>query len=150
VLRVIRELVGFSPRGRGTDIPGALEHLNRVVKRKAVVFLVSDFFDDGLEKPLSVANRRHDLIAAAVRDPREMELPNAGLIELEDAESGEIALVDTGSAAIRRAYAARAAEDATRRERLFRKLRIDAIPVATDGDYVEPLLALFRRRAKRY
>jgi len=150
VLRVIRELVGFEPRNAATDIPGALEHLNRVLKRKAVVFLVSDFLGGDIEKPLSIANRRHDLIAVPLVDPRELELPAIGFLELEDAETGETILVDTRSAGLRREFARRSGEERSDLAEMLKRLRIDAIHASTDGDYIDAMLRLFRRRAKRY
>jgi uncharacterized protein (DUF58 family) len=150
VLRVIRELLSFEPRSRKTDIAGALEHLNRVVKRKSVVFLVSDFLSGELDKPLSIANRRHDLIAVALSDPRETDLPPVGFLELEDAETGETILVDTRSAGFRREFARRSGGERAELGEMLRRQRIDTISVSTDRDYVEPMIALFRQRAKRF
>jgi uncharacterized protein (DUF58 family) len=149
VLRVVRELLYFQPEGKGTDIPGALDYLSNVVRRHAIVFLVSDFLTAGYERSLAVANRRYDLIAIPVSDPREQALPRLGLTELEDPETGERLTVDTGD----RRFAERVGEalerDAAERERLFTRLGIDSIPVSTDRPYVEPLETFFRRRAKR-
>ena len=104
VLRVIRELLNFKPRQASTNIEGALDFLGKVTKKRSVVFLVSDFQAEGFEKPMRVIGKRHDLIAVTVVDPREISLPNVGLVELEDAETGEIVLVDTGSVGIRKRY----------------------------------------------
>ena len=95
VLRVLRELLYHEPKGRQTDIGKTLEYLNRVTKRRSVVFLVSDFINTGYEKALQIANRRHDIVAITVTDPREMNMPDVGFIRLEDAETGEVVLVDT-------------------------------------------------------
>ncbi len=149
VLRVIRELLYHRPEGKGTDVQGALDYLTNVVRRHAVVFLVSDFLDEGAEKRLAVANRRYDLIAVEITDPRETELPDAGLIEMEDPETGERALVDTSSARVRRAFRERAEDQREKRLRMFRRLGIDSIPLSTDRPYVEPIERFFRMRAKR-
>ncbi|MBD3367728.1 MAG: DUF58 domain-containing protein [Candidatus Eisenbacteria bacterium] len=149
VLRVIRELLYHRPEGRGTDISAALDYLTSVVRRHAVVFLVSDFLDEDCEQRLAVANRRFDLIAVEVTDPREHELPNVGLVEMEDPETGERAVVDTSSAGVRERF--REAADARREElmRALRKLGIDTIPLSTDRPYVEPIERFFRMRARR-
>jgi len=149
VLRVIRELLHRS-RGRGTNIPGALEHLNNVVRRRSVVFLLSDFAVEGdLHKPLSIANHRHDLVALTVTDPREVELPNVGLVELEDAETGRRRWIDTSSRRVRNGFAEEARRRLLARERLFQSLSIDHVDLWTDRDYVMPLVEFFRRRAGR-
>jgi uncharacterized protein (DUF58 family) len=149
VLRVVREILFNEPKGRGTDIPLALDYLTGVVRRHAVVFLVSDFLSEGYANKLSVANRRYDLIAVEVSDPRESELPRLGLVELEDPETGERLAVDTGSRAFAERFAdeSRAASD--ERERTFRRLGVDSVRVSTDRPYVEPLEKFFRTRARR-
>ena len=154
VLRLIRELLGFRPSGRGTALSVALEYLGRVTHKRSVVFLVSDFLTTGtLEeasgKQLRVLARRHDLIAVAVGDEREQELPSVGLIELEDAETGACVLLDTSSARVRREYAARSRERADRRRAFFRSTGIDEVEVQTGHDYVRDLRTLFRKREKR-
>lgn len=150
VLRVIRELL-HQARGRGTNIPAALEHLNRVVRRKAVVFLISDFLDAGELRPsLSIADRRHDLVAVSITDPREVELPDSGLVEFEDAESGERRWLDTSSPRVRARYAADAERRIKERRGLFQSLDIDHVELWTDRDPVTPLVEFFRRRANRY
>ncbi|MBD3348535.1 MAG: DUF58 domain-containing protein [Candidatus Eisenbacteria bacterium] len=149
VLRVVRELLFHRPEGRGTDIAGALEYLTGVVRRHAIVFLVSDFLAADYEKRLSVANRRYDLIAVEVADPREDELPRLGLVEMEDPESGERVVVDTGDRAFLERFHERRAREAEERRRLFRRLGVDSINVSTDRDYVEPLEKFFRTRSRR-
>jgi uncharacterized protein (DUF58 family) len=149
VLRVIRELLYHEPAGRGTDLAGALEHLNRAVRRRAVVFVVSDFQAAGYERPLRAARRRHDVIPIIISDPRELDLPDAGLIELVDAETGERAVVDTASRRFREAYAARARALADERDRLLRRMDIDCIRVQTGESFVEPLTRFFRQREAR-
>jgi len=149
VLRIIRELLYHDPRGRGTDIAGALDFLNRVTIRKSVCFLVSDFLATGFEPALGVARRRHDLIPIVISDPREWELPNVGLIELEDPETGEVGLVDTSSRAVRGRYAAYCRVRAEARETMFRRMDTEFIDVRTDRSYVEPLVRFFRKRERR-
>jgi len=149
VLRLIREILFFEPKRTGTDVAGALEYLNRVVRRKSVVFLISDFLSEDFHRPLQVANRRHDLIAVKISDPRESRFDDVGLIELEDAETGEVYVIDTGSKEFRREYAARADEDLGRLEREFRLINLDFINIRTDQPYIKPLIAFFRSRERR-
>ena len=149
VLRVIRELLYFQPSGRGTNINAALEYLNRVTYRRSVVFLVSDFFASDYEKALRVANRRHDLIAITLEDPREYDLPAIGIVELEDAETGEGILVDFGDAAVREAFQKLTRKERDEREALFRRMGLDAVNISTQGAYHEPLMQFFRMRAKK-
>jgi uncharacterized protein (DUF58 family) len=149
VLRVIRELLYFEPARRGTDVSLALDYLNRVTRRHAVVFLVSDFLDEDYERRLTLANRRHDLVAVSVTDPRELELPCIGLIELEDAETGEVTVIDTWSRRAARRYARQAERQADKRRRLFRRLGVDAIEINTGRPYVPELIKFFRMRERR-
>ena len=150
VLRVIREVLYFKPRGTGTDIPGALQFLNGVTTRRAVVFLVSDFMADDYEVPLRIANRRHDVIAVPVADPREEELPDVGLVAVRDTETGREALVNTSDPQVRKQYARAAAERGKMRDDIFQRTRVDAIYVRTDRPYVEAIYRFFRMRERRY
>ncbi len=149
VLRLIREILFFQPKGVGTDIGGALEYLNRVIRRKSVVFLISDFLSEEFQRPLQIANRRHDLVAVKITDPREKSFDDVGLIELEDAETGEVFMIDTGSKEFRREYAARADEDLERLQRDFRLINLDFINIRTDQSYIVPLINFFRMRERR-
>ena len=157
VLRVIREVLYFKPRGKGTNIALALEHLSKVTTRKTVSFLISDFFDsvsDGVQPPrfkkaLSIANKRHDMIAVTLNDPRESKLPECGLLEIEDAETGRSVLVDTGSRRIRERYQTLAQKRLAQRERLFDSLGVDHIDVTTDEPYAKALVKFFLRRRKK-
>ncbi len=149
-LRVLRELLYFQPEGRGTDVAGALGYLARVVRRRAVVFVVSDFFDTGYQKALAVAGRRHDMIVIRMGDPRERELPAVGYIELEDAETGEQLTVNVSDPAFREAFDHDVTETRTSLEREFRKTGIDVIEVSTDRPYADRLMRFFRQRAKRF
>ncbi len=150
VLRVIRELYYFQPKGRGTNIAVALEYLNRITTRRSVAFLVSDFFASGYEAALKVAHRRHDLIAVTISDPREAELPDVGIVEMEDAETGEEVLIDTADVRVRRTFANASAEARASRDRLFRSVGVDRMDVRTDRPYIEPLRRFFESRAKRF
>ena len=150
VLRVIRELLNFKPRQASTNIEGALDFLGKVTKKRSVVFLVSDFQAEGFEKPMRVIGKRHDLIAVTVVDPREISLPNVGLVELEDAETGEIVLVDTGSVGIRKRYERLGREQSDHFRELFSSMGVDQIEVMTDRDYVPNLVRFFRTRERRY
>lgn len=149
VLRVVRELLYLRPVGDGTSIAGAGEFLRRVLRRRSVVFLLSDFQDRDYEARLRVLARRHDLTAIILSDPRERELPPVGIVELEDAETGAHVLVDTSDRRVRAQYAARAAALRDERRRTLASLSIDQIDLETGVSYVEPLIAYFRRRAGR-
>ena len=149
VLRVIREVLSCRPQGRGTDIAGALEHLAHVAKRRCVVFVVSDFLDPRCRTALTIAARRHDVVAVVLDDPREAALPDVGLVELEELETGDRYVVDTGDRRVREAFAREAAEARRTRDRLLRSADVDAIPVTTDRSYTEALLRFFRMRERR-
>ena len=149
VLRVIRELLGFSPRQTQTNISEGLDYLGRVTTKRSVVFLVSDFLGDGFEKRMRVVGKRHDLIAVSVTDPREVRLPNVGLIELEDAETGETILIDTGSVAVRKRYERLGVTRTAELAELLRSMAVDHVEVFTDQDYVRKLVTFFRARERR-
>jgi uncharacterized protein (DUF58 family) len=149
VLRIIRELLCIEPEGRGTDIAAALACAARVAKRRAVVFLISDFFDDGYERALRTAALRHEIVVLTLTDPRDESLPDTGLLELRDAESGERLVLDTSDAAVRDAYARRAADARARRSRAFAIAGVDEIALRTDRPYAGPLLRAFRARERR-
>jgi len=150
VLRLIREVLHFQPQHPKTDISCALEFLGRVTKRKSVVFLVSDFLSSGYEKMLSITNKKHDLIAIKIADPREIELPNVGFIELEDTETGEQIIIDTKNAAVRKDFQQYVSREKLKLDKGFRSMDLDHIYISTDRSYVEPLMAFFRVRARRF
>ena len=151
VLRVIREVLAYEPQHTGTNISAAIEHIGRVLKRKSVVFLLSDFIGaEELRRPLSVLNRTHDMIALKIRDPREAELPPMGFAQFEDPETGEMVFVDTFNPRIRRAYAEAAQRNHAAVQQLLRQLRVDVAEIDTDKHYLDPIVQLFRRRAHRY
>jgi len=149
VLRVIREVLYHEPQRRGTDIAVALEFLERVTTRRCVVFLVSDFLTSGYETALRIAGKRHDVIAVTIADPREEVLPDVGLIELDDAETGETMLIDSSDETVRRRYTREAGRRRTALEQMFRSMSLDRIDVRTDQPYVEPLIRFFRQRERR-
>jgi uncharacterized protein (DUF58 family) len=146
VLRVIRELLYHEPAGRGTDIARALQHLDRVLSRRAVVFLISDFQAPDFSGPLRVVCHRHDLIPVVVRDEREERLPPVRFIELEDAETGRRVVVDTSSRAFRELFARRAGGVRETLRQQLRRSGLDTIEVATGESFVEPLRKFFRKR----
>jgi uncharacterized protein (DUF58 family) len=150
VLRVLRELLYHRPEGRGTDIGGALEYLSRVLRRRAVVFLVSDFMGRGFSHPLSVAGKRHDLIAVRMSDPREAEVPAMGRVELEDPETGERLVVNTSDRTFRDAFREDFHKARRETDRLFRRSQVDVIDVGTGQPYVDPLMRFFRQRMRRF
>jgi uncharacterized protein (DUF58 family) len=149
VLRLIRELLNFTPREGQTDIQTGIEYLGRVTNKKSVVFLISDFLGEGFERQMRVLAKRHDLIAVSVTDPREVMMPNVGLIQLEDAETGEEVLIDTGSAAFRKQYEGLGSERQDRLRRSFRAMDVDHIEIYTGKDYVVDLVRFFRTRERR-
>ncbi len=150
VLRLVRELLYFKPQDRETDIGEALEYLQRVHKRKSVVFLISDFLSPDFETPLRIANRRHDVVGITITDPRERDLPPIGLIEFEDAETGEIVIIDTYDPEVRKLFANQGESEAGKLQKSFRRLSVDTIDVMTDEPYVMPMIRFFRKRASRY
>ena len=149
VLRVVRELLYHQPTGRKTDVAVALEHVHRVLRRRAVVFLISDFQTPDFSGPLRVARHRHELIPVIVQDQREVTLPPVRYVELLDPETGEQLLVDTSSRALRSRFQHLAEWRRTALLDQFRKLRIDTLQVHTGGSFVEPLMTFFRRRGAR-
>jgi uncharacterized protein (DUF58 family) len=148
VLRVIRELLYLEPKGRGTNVPAALEVLGAVARRRGIVFLVSDFLAEGVEEKLRIVSKRHDVIAIAVRDVREEALPEVGLLCVEDPETGETMLVDTADPALRRTFEQEAQRDRRELAEMFRRLGIDAIELRTDESYVVPLVSFFKKRMR--
>lgn len=148
-LRIVREVLQHAPPGRGTAIGAACEYLTRVLRRRSVVFLLSDFYDAGYEAALRTLARRHDVIALPLTDPLDSALPDLGLVELEDAERGTRMLVDTSDARVRGAFA-RAAEERVRARRAsLAAAGVDEVPIAVGGELVEPIARYFRHRAAR-
>ena len=157
VMRLVREVLAAEDSATGgTDIAAALKFLNGVQKRRAVVFLVSDFLLSSVkpqmssfEQLLRATARHHDMGCGPVSDPAERELPDVGLVELEDPETGELVLVDTSSAAVRRRFSATASEENEELKRFFLKTGIDTLTIATDRPYIDEVRALFKRRARK-
>lgn len=149
VLRVIRELLVFEPACRRTNIAAALDHVNRIMRRRAVMFVISDFQDTGFHRSLRVAKRRHDVILIRVTDRREHALPKAGLVELTDNETGRSIVVDTASRRWRAAYEALARDTLDAGDRHFRQIKLDCIDVRTGESFVDPLIRFFRTREAR-
>ena len=150
VLRVIRELLCSQPTGKGTNISVALEYLNKINHRRTISFVVSDFIANDYAHALRIANKRHDMIAITIVDPREQELPNVGFVELRDAESGEILLLDTADSLARKEFGALNNRRRQEQSRLFRSMGVDEILINTNRHYVEPIVRFFRIREKRY
>lgn len=149
VLRVIRELLYCEPVGRGTDLAAALAHVHRTIQRKCVLFVVSDFQTTGYEHALRVARQRHDVIPIVIGDSREYELPNVGLIELLDNETGRLVTVDTSSRRVREQHAEKMRVLAEHRERTFQRMNLDSIQVKTGQPFIEPLTRFFHVREVR-
>lgn len=149
ILRLIREMLYFSPQGRGTDLAGALEYMNKLITRRAVVFLISDFFAQDFSRPLTVSAKRHDMVALPIVDPAEESLPDVGVILLEDPETGEQIEVDTSRRAITRGYAELAETRSKEFGSLFGSRGIDMVPLRTDRDYLPVLRNFFDRRGRR-
>ena len=149
VLRLIRELLYCQPMGNGTDLKKAIDHLNRTNKRRTVVFLISDFFDAGFEKTLKVASRKHDIIPVVVGDPRESEMPNVGLVRLQDAETGKVTTLDTASRKNRELFAKLQRQQSQDRDAMFRRLKLEPIHVTTGQDPVDALRRYFHKRETR-
>jgi len=148
VLRIISDLLSFEPAGTGTDLTAALAYLEPMLRRRSVLFVVSDFMASGYHAALGRLARKHDVVAVQLVDPRERELPDAGLMTLRDPESGAWRYVDTGSEAVRNAFRARVAEFDLALERELRELGADLVQLQTDRSSAEPLLAFFRRRER--
>ena len=149
VLRIVRELLALRPQGTGTRIGEAVDEITRVVRKRSVLFVISDFMDTDWERSMSVARGRHDVIPVVVRDAAEDALPPVGLLELQDPETGECVLVDTADRGVRARFAAAAAEERAALQQCFRRMRMDAVEVQTGGDFVKPLAEVFRRREAR-
>jgi uncharacterized protein (DUF58 family) len=149
VLRIVREILRGRRVHQGTSITAACEYLARVLRRRSIVFVISDFLDEGYESALRTLASRHDVIAIALVDPNDLELPDVGIIEIEDVEQGTSALIDTSDRAIRRRFATIATERARSRRASLAGAGVDEIVVRLDEDPVKPLVAYFRTRAAR-
>jgi len=150
MLRLVRELLYFKMPKRRTDIGQALDYLAKIVRKKTTIFLVSDFIETDFKKPLSLLNKRHDVIAVLVRDLAEIALPNIGLIEFTDAETGEIALVDTSSRQFRSKYSNTSAQRFDNLKSMLRTINVDCISISTDKPYIQDLVRFFHMRHRRH
>lgn len=149
VLRIIREALYFNPQGKKTDIPVALEYLNKVCKRSTVSFVVSDFYAQEFEKPLSIANKRHDLVSITITDPKEMDLPNIGLAQFDDPETGKTFNLDTSNEDLRRNFRQNALKIIGERKKTFERLGVDNVDIRCDIPYNRTLFKFFRMRERR-
>jgi uncharacterized protein (DUF58 family) len=149
VLRLIRDILFFQPSHTRTSLAEGLHFLSRVLRRRAIVFVLSDFLDTGFDRTLKSAGRRHDLIAVRISDPREEELPAVGLVELSDCETGARLLVDTDNPRLRQAYADRARQRQEQFRQLARAASVDVVEVATGGDHLDALARFFQLRERR-
>jgi len=150
VLRVIRELLYYKPEGRKTNINAALEYLGKVLKKRAVIFLLSDFMDSDYDRLLRILNKRHDIIGISISDPRETHLPDIGLMGFEDRETGEFIYLDTSDDYLKNELVKRRTSFTESRKSLFRSMGLDSIDISTDKSYIEPLMLFFKMRARRF
>lgn len=150
MLRLVRELLYFKMPKRQTNIAQALDYLGKVIRKKATVFLVSDFIEADFKKPLSLLNKRHDIIAVSVRDKAEISLPGIGLVEFYDAETGEVILVDTSSRKFRNQYNNTTARRFDELKSMLRTINVDCISITTDKPYIQDLVRFFHMRHRRY
>lgn len=149
VLRLLRDILGFEPQKRGTDLAAALDYLNKVQRRRAIVFLLSDFLGSGFAEAFKRTARKHDLIAVRTSDPREREWPAVGLVRLEDLETGRQVVIDTSNTAARDEFAARARDRSAAFTKLCRGSQADLVDASTDGAHFDALLGFFRQRDRR-
>ena len=151
VLRLIRELLAFEPENSGTDIKLALDSINQILKRRSIIFLVSDFLDDPerYKKPLFMTNRKHDVIAIDLHDPLEAEIADVGTLTLEDAESGEMVWLDTSDPAWRDLFARRTGYFEMTKKKALASAGVDRVQIHTDQDYAKALTIFFQKRNKR-
>ncbi|HLR26261.1 MAG TPA: DUF58 domain-containing protein [Fodinibius sp.] len=150
VLRLIRELLTTDPQGSGTDISEALSYVNRLLNRRAIIILASDFQDEEYDRQLKITNRKHDLVNIFINDKLEDALPELGLLPLKDAETGQQVLVDTSSPQLRNQYYKKRQKHKEELREAFLRRKIDMIEVETNSSYIRPLASFFRRRLNRY
>lgn len=150
VLRLIQELLTTEPSGRGTDIGNAVSYVSKLLRRRSIFILISDFQSSGYEKTLRIANRKHDFVGIRIDDPLEQELPDLGLMPLRDSETGTFRVIDSSSRSVREQYRKRRINRMERLQKLFLRHRIDSITLKTNTSYIEPVMTFFRRRLNRY
>lgn len=149
ILRIIRELINFEPKGKGTNITQALRYLTNAVKKKSIVFLISDFMTSGFEDALKISNRKHDIVALQISDAAEKSIPNLGLIKIRDNESGKLIWVNTASKEFRNNYARQSALFNQKLKEIFNRSGVDHAEIDTEKGYIKPLMNLFKRRETR-
>jgi uncharacterized protein (DUF58 family) len=149
ILLLLRELLFFQPQNRGTDVAGALQYLNKVMKKKAIVFLISDFWTSDFDTPLKIAGAKHDLVALRLSDRREKELPPGNLLELFDPESGKRLIIDLKRKDFRNSYRRAISENYSLLQEKFKRCNVDYIEADTSGSYIDSLVKFFRKRARR-
>jgi len=149
-LRIVRELLSFEPARRTTSLDNALDYLNKIQKKRSIVFLISDFMDSGYEQALQIAGKRHDLVGIVLLDPREKELPRFGLVPFRDSETGEDRWVDTLDASVRAAHTKQWTVRQQARRSMFLKSKLDSVEISVDQSYMKPLIDFFQRRERRW
>lgn len=150
VLRIISELLSFEPQGKGTNIKKALEYMNNAIKKRSIVFLISDFFDSGYEKILRIVGKKHDFVGIVLSDEREKSLPKVGLVKFQDAETGAVRYIDSNNPQLQKWFVQSRQEYLQNRKSLFIKSRLDSIEVQTNQSYIKPLIEFFRLRERRW
>lgn len=149
-LRIIRDVLSFEPSGKRTDMQMALEYFHHTIKKKSIVFVISDFIDDGYEKILKIVGKKHDLIGIILSDPREKEMLKAGLIKFVDAETGEIKYIDTSNKDVLSQFEKNLKENEEKLKTLFTSSRLDSIPIDVSSSYIKPLVEFFKMRERRW
>ena len=147
VLQIIREMIDFQPESNKTDIAGALRYFTNAIKKSSTAFIISDLIDSNFQKELTIASRKHDVVALQVYDIRETELPNVGLVKLKDAETGERIWVDTSDKRLRTSYKHAWGQSQLELQKIFTKSGVDMVSMSTSEDYVRTLMKLFKLRA---
>ncbi len=150
VLRIIREVLSFQPEGNKTDLKGALEYFNHTIKKKSITFLISDFIDEGYEKIIKIIGKKHDFVSIILQDPREREIPKAGLIKIQDSETGSIRYLDSSSKIVQDYFNQKIKSNDDKIKDLFMRSRIDSIKIDTSKSYIKPLVDFFKVREKRW
>jgi uncharacterized protein (DUF58 family) len=149
ILRIIREIVSLEPDSKGTDIAMALEYFNSVIKKRSICFLLSDFTSTPFSKPLKIASKKHDIVGVRVHDKRESEMPNIGLVPMQDMETDKLVYVDTSNKEIRLDYSKTRSQKIKELNKIFETNGVDLVQISTGEDYVKPLVNFFKRRGKR-
>jgi len=149
ILRIIREVLAFQPTGKGTNIAGALEYFNSVIKKRSICFILSDFMSKEFDRPLKIASKKHDLVALRIHDTREDTLPNVGLVPMQDTETEKMIFVDTSSKKVRDNFAKNRLQVTEKLRKLFPASGVDLIDITTGTDYVKPLINFFKTRGSR-